>query len=50
VIVDDLKKIRDKAAGNDAAAVQSLAQAALRDNEHANELGRKLGMSVCSKD
>lgn len=50
VIIDDVKKIRDKARDNDRAAVQDLARPALRHNERANQLATQLGMTVCSKD
>lgn len=50
VIADDVKKIRDQAKKNDAAAVQAAAMPALQHNQHANELASELGMTVCSKD
>jgi hypothetical protein len=50
VLVDDVKKIRDKAKDNDEAAIQALAEPALRHDQHANELAGQLGMTVCSKD
>jgi len=50
VIIDDVKKIRDKARDNDTAAVQALARPALKHNKRANQLATQLGMTVCSKD
>jgi hypothetical protein len=50
VIIDDVKKIRDKAEDNDSAGVQDLAKPALKHNERANELATQLGMNVCSED
>jgi hypothetical protein len=50
VLVDDVKKIRDKAKDNDQAGIQALAEPALRHDQHANELAGRLGMTVCSKD
>jgi hypothetical protein len=50
VIVDDVKKIRDKAKAGDTAGVQAVATPALRHDRHANELASQLGMTVCSKD
>ena len=50
VLVDDVKKIRDKAKDNDQSGVQALAEPALRHDQHANDLASQLGMQVCSKD
>jgi hypothetical protein len=49
VITSDIKKIRDAAKKNDAAAVQAAAQPALQHNQHSNELATQLGMTVCNK-
>jgi hypothetical protein len=50
VIVDDVKKIRDAAKKNDAAAVQDAAVPALQHDRHSNDLASQLGMTVCNKD
>jgi hypothetical protein len=50
VLLKDLKTIRAVATRGDASSMQAVAKTALRDNEHANELGTQLGMRVCSKD
>jgi hypothetical protein len=50
VIIDDVKKIRDKAKDNDTAGVEALATPALQHDQHANELAKQLGLKVCSKD
>jgi hypothetical protein len=50
VIIDDVRKIRDKAKDNDTSAVEALAKPALQHDQHANELATQLGMTVCSKD
>jgi hypothetical protein len=50
LITTDVKKIRDAAKKNDAAAVQAAAQPALQHNQHSNDLATQLGMTVCNKD
>jgi hypothetical protein len=50
VIIGDVEKIRDSANDNDTDAVQKLARPALQHDQHANELARQLGMTVCSED
>ena len=49
VIVDDVKKIRNRAKANDTAGVQKLARPALKHDRRANELATRLGMHVCNK-
>jgi hypothetical protein len=50
VIIDDVKKIRDKAKEKNTAAIQALAGPALQHDQRANRLATQLGMSVCNKD
>jgi hypothetical protein len=49
VIIGDIEKIRDAAKADDGAAVRKVAAAALKHNEHADDLAAQLGMKVCSK-
>jgi hypothetical protein len=50
LLIQDVEQIRDKAKAKDIGAVQKIAQTSLQHNQRANELGVKLGMTVCSKD
>lgn len=49
VTIADIEKIRDAAKADDSATVRSVAAAALKHNERANDLAAQLGMKVCSR-
>jgi hypothetical protein len=49
VIIGDIERIREAAKADDGAAVRRVAAAALKHNEHANDLAAQLGMKVCNK-